>query len=258
MKQERQLIIDQDRAIALLRIAEYQAVAIYAVVSFQSLKKINPMEPVSLPSLDYLFSNPNKSRRGESYFTLGDTIDMAIDLELHANFLLEEALQKSAQENPGKVSNGPSYSKDMTSMNDSGVSRRRQEDSRPPRYPSSGDFPAAVIEVPLSRSNSGTNKRERDSEKEPYSFASARDTFIDEGGVFKRKKEDYKPVRNPSSSSSAKPNEDTALPPELAMHDKALVEKIESEIIHHGQPVRFDDISGLEFAKQCVEESVCW
>lgn len=216
------------------------------------------MDPISLPSLDYLFRKGDKSHhRGDSYFTLGETIDMAIDLELHANFLLEEALQKTAQENPGKDSNGVTYPKDIPSMNDSGVNRRRQEDSRPPRHPFS-DFPSAVSEVPLSRSNSGTNKRERDSEKEPYSFASAKDTFIDEGGVFKRKKEDYKPIRNPSSSSNAKPNEDSVLPPELAMHDKALVEKIESEIIHHGQPVRFDDISGLEFAKQCVEESVCW
>lgn len=59
-------------------------------------------------------------------------------------------------------------------------------------------------------------------------------------------------------SNSKKQTDNGNLPPELASCDKLLVDKIESEIIHHGQQVRFDDISGLEFAKQCVIESVCW
>lgn len=48
------------------------------------------------------------------------------------------------------------------------------------------------------------------------------------------------------------------MPAELAGYDKALVEKIEAEIIHHGQPVRFEDISGLNFAKKTVQELICW
>lgn len=46
--------------------------------------------------------------------------------------------------------------------------------------------------------------------------------------------------------------------PLLAHCDKELVEKIEADIIHQGQPVTFDDISGLLFAKKCVTELICW
>jgi hypothetical protein len=48
------------------------------------------------------------------------------------------------------------------------------------------------------------------------------------------------------------------LPPELANFDKALIEKIEADIIHHGHPITFDDIAGLNFAKECVVETICW
>ena len=53
-------------------------------------------------------------------------------------------------------------------------------------------------------------------------------------------------------------SESDGLPPELEHCDKTLVEKIEADIIHHGQPVTFDDIAGLEFAKECVVETICW
>jgi fidgetin-like protein 1 len=51
---------------------------------------------------------------------------------------------------------------------------------------------------------------------------------------------------------------ESPLPPELEHCEKALVEKIESEIVQRGQPVVFDDIAGLEFAKKCVNELICW
>lgn len=51
---------------------------------------------------------------------------------------------------------------------------------------------------------------------------------------------------------------DNPLPPELEHCDKALVEKIEAEIVHSGQVVTFDEIAGLEFAKKCVNELICW
>lgn len=51
---------------------------------------------------------------------------------------------------------------------------------------------------------------------------------------------------------------DNPLPPELEHCDKALVEKIEAEIVHTGQVVTFDEIAGLEFAKKCVNELICW
>jgi hypothetical protein len=51
---------------------------------------------------------------------------------------------------------------------------------------------------------------------------------------------------------------DNPLPPELENCDKALVEKIEAEIVHTGQVVTFEEIAGLEFAKKCVNELICW
>ena len=41
-------------------------------------------------------------------------------------------------------------------------------------------------------------------------------------------------------------------------YDPELVLKISSEIVHHGQQVTFADISGLDFAKKCVTELICW
>jgi hypothetical protein len=48
------------------------------------------------------------------------------------------------------------------------------------------------------------------------------------------------------------------LPPELEGYDRELVEKIIADIIDRGHPVSFSDISGLEFAKKCVTELICW
>lgn len=48
------------------------------------------------------------------------------------------------------------------------------------------------------------------------------------------------------------------LPPELEGYDRELVEKIIADIIDNGQPVTFKDISGLDFAKKCVTELICW
>ena len=48
------------------------------------------------------------------------------------------------------------------------------------------------------------------------------------------------------------------LPDSLKHLDKALVDKIESDIISNGQPITFSDITGLDFAKKCVEELICW
>jgi SpoVK/Ycf46/Vps4 family AAA+-type ATPase len=53
-------------------------------------------------------------------------------------------------------------------------------------------------------------------------------------------------------------NKEKELPPELAHLDKELVAKIENDIIDQGQQVTFDDIAGLEFAKKCVQELICW
>lgn len=46
--------------------------------------------------------------------------------------------------------------------------------------------------------------------------------------------------------------------PRLKSCDPELIEKIEMEIVDNGDPVTFDDIAGLQFAKKCVNELVIW
>jgi len=48
------------------------------------------------------------------------------------------------------------------------------------------------------------------------------------------------------------------LPEKLRGCDPQLIEKIENEIIDRGDPITFNDIAGLEFAKKSVMELVCW
>lgn len=60
--------------------------------------------------------------------------------------------------------------------------------------------------------------------------------------------------KKPAAASEQLP----PLPAELENFDRELIEKIEADIIDNGHPVSFSDISGLEFAKKCVTELICW
>ena len=69
--------------------------------------------------------------------------------------------------------------------------------------------------------------------------------------------------RNQNSNNSASSNNpngsnDDELPEELRGLDKELVEKINNEIVDNGQKVTFDDIAGLENAKNTVNELVIY
>lgn len=100
-----------------------------------------------------------------------------------------------------------------------------------------------------------TDKSLNASTKVSGPFESAKVKFNKDGG--KLDIQQKKPMKSvePSSQSS---DDNSDLPPELQHFEKKLVEKIESDIIHTGQPVTFSDIAGLEFAKQCVNEVICW
>jgi len=58
--------------------------------------------------------------------------------------------------------------------------------------------------------------------------------------------------------SSKEADEDDPLPEELKGLDRELIAKIENEIVDSGDPISFQDIAGLEDAKQAVLELVCW
>ena len=95
-------------------------------------------------------------------------------------------------------------------------------------------------------------------------FKSAKDQFKIEGGKIENlntgSNQTATAISKKIISSSKKDGtkEEAQLPPELEGCDPALVEKIEADIIHTGQPITFDDIAGLEFAKKCVNELICW
>ncbi|KAG6961239.1 hypothetical protein JG688_00009211 [Phytophthora aleatoria] len=71
------------------------------------------------------------------------------------------------------------------------------------------------------------------------------------------------PMNNGGASKGTKkqttpPDEDEYIDPRLKSCDPELIEKIEMEIVDNGDPITFDDIAGLQFAKKCVNELVIW
>ncbi len=65
----------------------------------------------------------------------------------------------------------------------------------------------------------------------------------------------YKTSNNNNNKNN---DDDDDLPEELKGLDKDLITKIENEIVDLGDPITFQDIAGLEDAKQTVLELVCW
>lgn len=64
------------------------------------------------------------------------------------------------------------------------------------------------------------------------------------------------PSSAPPAAAAAAPEEDVH--PRLKGIDPELVQRIENDILESGETVTFDDIAGLDFAKQCIEEMVVW
>jgi hypothetical protein len=64
--------------------------------------------------------------------------------------------------------------------------------------------------------------------------------------------------RSSHKANSEKEDDDSDLPEALRGLDRELIQKITSEILQSGDPVTFQDIAGLEHAKQTVIELICW
>jgi hypothetical protein len=136
---------------------------------------------------------------------------------------------------------------------------------------------AAAAAVPTSRAGSAgagasASAKGRGDQTAAKPFASSKDVYVREvaatGGVAA--------FKMPSSTASSSSSGDSSrlgkralgqgseagggedLPAELAHLDKALVQKILSDILVSGQAVRFSDIAGLADAKSCVQELICW
>ncbi|ETW07881.1 hypothetical protein, variant 1 [Aphanomyces invadans] len=71
----------------------------------------------------------------------------------------------------------------------------------------------------------------------------------------------HKPFQPPDGSATGRKPQgegDPDIDPRLKACDPELISKIEMEIVDAGDPVSFDDIAGLSFAKKCVNELVIW
>jgi len=62
----------------------------------------------------------------------------------------------------------------------------------------------------------------------------------------------------PKSNNNQSKDDGDELPEQLKGLDKELITKIENEIVDSGDTITFNEIAGLEHAKQTVMELVCW
>ena len=120
----------------------------------------------------------------------------------------------------------------------------------------------------------GNNNRKRShnntDNNNGFPFKSSTNVYKEEGGNIDhlRSKNNNNNNNNNSSNnnnsnkllnaSEKDKDKEEELPPELSHLDKALVARIEADIVVRGHPVTFDDIAGLDFAKTCVHELIVW
>lgn len=71
-------------------------------------------------------------------------------------------------------------------------------------------------------------------------------------------KQSSKKSETNNNNSNNSDDDDDDLPEELKRYGKKMVQQIQNEIMHTGDPVTFDDIAGLEDAKETIQEIVCW
>mmetsp|Transcript_20883 Transcript_20883/g.30051 ORF Transcript_20883/g.30051 Transcript_20883/m.30051 type:complete len:524 (-) Transcript_20883:94-1665(-) len=101
----------------------------------------------------------------------------------------------------------------------------------------------------------------------PNPFKSAKEQFREEGGVLKPTNNSGL-ATNKSSQAMKRPrggtdngSGDVILSEGLQHFEKHLIDRLEAEILQENRPgsqVTFKDIAGLDFAKKCVQELICW
>ena len=145
------------------------------------------------------------------------------------------------------------------------------------QQPASSSSRNSVSENVRNGKDITSRKPGRGDQTDKLPFTSGRDMYVKDGGKFNSDTSKKRAASGGDSSSElaskktfggrqlanggggGKPSgDDYELPEELDGHDKALVQKIEMEILHRGQQVKFTDIAGLQHAKDCVNETICW
>ncbi|EEY54210.1 fidgetin-like protein [Phytophthora infestans T30-4] len=120
--------------------------------------------------------------------------------------------------------------------------RSRNDRRRNPRGPSRGVYHPVNQDLLLGGSDNDNNGYISGPSAVSKKFVSP----TNDGGASKGKKQ------------TTPPDEDENIDPRLKSCDPELIEKIEMEIVDNGDPITFDDIAGLQFAKKCVNELVIW
>ncbi|DBA04352.1 TPA: hypothetical protein N0F65_002114 [Lagenidium giganteum] len=125
---------------------------------------------------------------------------------------------------------------------DGGSGLRRNSGGRKPQY------------HPINSELLFGGNRNRDDDDMIPSSSSVNKKFVSPAA----KSEEEKRSKNGSTSKPAPNQDDENIDPRLKSCDPELISKIELEIVDSGDPVHFDDIAGLQFAKRCVNELVIW
>ncbi|KAF0700383.1 Aste57867_9088 [Aphanomyces stellatus] len=136
---------------------------------------------------------------------------------------------------------------------DSGDQYSTREGNR--RVQQGNPFQTAGEKLAVDRkSGKNTDERPRGAANQKPS-ASNRSTYhpINPNVLLNKKNGQVSPPR-----AAPPPDEEDDVDPRLKSCDPELISKIELEIVDAGDPISFDDIAGLHFAKKCVNELVIW
>jgi len=212
---------------------------------------------MSLSSSSSSSSSANRGKKRAYPSNLQEGIEFASDLAL---FVSSERASAAKSHVPAVAAAAPSHHQQFASSS-SAPSAPSAASSSSSVYSSSSRFVPHASAVHANDASAGAADNP---------FKSAKDMFVKEGGKLPPSTHaaDFitkKVLGSKGGGGGGGGGGEVAgggsgyvLPDELAHLDKQLVEKIEAEIVHRGQPVTFEDIAGLEAAKKCVVELICW
>jgi hypothetical protein len=187
--------------------------------------------------LAYRSSSKKSSVIPESY-CMASCLELASDLRVMKSLLKADPIDQSTIRSPAVIdecSNSLSYR---------GGRKAYTDDAK--ELPRKGVIYDKTRQPPHRIDESDTMAVETQPPPKKNPFVSAKEKYEEEGYKFPPKI-----AQAASSSSASKSVKNTG-------EDAGIIEKIEADIIVKGQIVTFADIAGLEFAKKCVNELICW
>ena len=161
----------------------------------------------------------------EESFTISDALALADDVDMLSRFFGRNVPSRATSTQPIVIDSSAAHEPTHARAPEKLTSSYRAKDMRDEGDGKEGSEP------PLKKNH----------------FTTAKDRYLEEG---------YKlPPKTGGDSSSTQSKSASG---KTAGDDAGLIERIEADIIVKGSEVSFGDIAGLEFAKKCVQELICW